>query len=74
VIQTKTNDQSHISTQLCNCKEWNERNSQEAVFYKRLITMLLSNLAIQVNVDVIILLFYIIIFYNYLKLFIHISL
>ncbi|KAH0953030.1 hypothetical protein HN011_000902 [Eciton burchellii] len=47
VIQTKTNDQSHISTQLCNCKEWNERNSQEAVFYKRLITMLLSNLAIQ---------------------------
>jgi len=53
VIQTRTNDQSHITTP-CNCKEWNERNSQEAVFYKRLITILLSNLAIQVNLDVII--------------------
>lgn len=32
-----------------NCKELNEQNTQEAIFYKRLITILLSNLAIQVS-------------------------
>ncbi|EZA62267.1 hypothetical protein DMN91_004227 [Ooceraea biroi] len=46
--QTKTNDQSAAAAaKLCNCKEWSERNSQEAVFYKRLIAVLLSNLVMQ---------------------------
>ncbi|GAB1859285.1 Chloride channel CLIC-like protein 1 [Camponotus japonicus] len=43
--QAKTNDQFAI--QSYNCKELNGQNTQEAIFYKRLITILLSNLAIQ---------------------------
>lgn len=45
--QAKTNDQFAI--QSYNCKELNGQSTQEAIFYKRLITILLSNLAIQVS-------------------------
>lgn len=44
--QAKMNDQFAI--QSYNCKELNGQ-SQEAIFYKRLITIILSNLAIQVS-------------------------
>ncbi|XP_025157850.1 uncharacterized protein LOC105185035 isoform X2 [Harpegnathos saltator] len=33
--------------QRCNCKELDGRNTQEAVFYKRMIAVLLSNLVVQ---------------------------
>lgn len=46
--QTKTNDQFAM-LQSHNCKELNEQSTREAIFYKRLITILLSNLAIQVS-------------------------
>lgn len=45
-VQAKTND--GFTIQSYNCKELNEQSTQ-AIFYKRLITILLSNLAIQVS-------------------------
>lgn len=50
VTETKMPEQSWTAAvQQCNCKESNERNSQEAVFYKRLVAILLSNLAMQLQ-------------------------
>lgn len=43
----KKNEQSLTVAQPCSCRELDERNTQEAIFYKRLIAILLSNLAIQ---------------------------
>ncbi|XP_071582800.1 uncharacterized protein [Temnothorax nylanderi] len=47
--ETRKNEQSlsNAMTQPCSCRELDERNTQEAIFYKRLIAILLSNLAIQ---------------------------
>lgn len=47
-VQTKKNGQSPM-VQSYSCKELDEQNIQGAIFYKRLIAVLLSNLAIQVN-------------------------
>ncbi|XP_018348354.1 PREDICTED: uncharacterized protein LOC108752180 [Trachymyrmex septentrionalis] len=46
VVETE-NNQSFIMSQPCSYREPNERNTQEAIFYKRLIAMLLSNLEMQ---------------------------
>jgi len=43
------NEQPLTIAQPCNCKELNEQNTQEAMFYKRLIAILLSNLAMQAS-------------------------
>ncbi|XP_029162323.1 uncharacterized protein LOC114933907 [Nylanderia fulva] len=45
-MQAKRSDQSALA-QSCSCKELDEQNTQGAVFYKRLIAILLSNLAMQ---------------------------
>lgn len=45
-MQTKKNDHSAL-VQSCSCKEMDEQNTQGAIFYKRLIAILLSNLAMQ---------------------------
>ncbi|XP_071636491.1 uncharacterized protein [Temnothorax longispinosus] len=47
--ETRKNEQSlsNAMAQPCSCRELDERNTQEAIFYKRLIAILLSNLAIQ---------------------------
>ncbi|XP_020295016.1 uncharacterized protein LOC109860385 [Pseudomyrmex gracilis] len=44
---------SDVSTEIqpIVCKEWDEKNTQEAIFYKRLISILLSNLFIQRHND-----------------------
>ncbi|XP_011691350.1 PREDICTED: uncharacterized protein LOC105452160 [Wasmannia auropunctata] len=47
--ETGKNEQSLSIAQPCNCKD--ERNTQEAIFYKRLNAILLSNLAMQRNDD-----------------------
>ncbi|XP_011156525.1 uncharacterized protein LOC105193675 [Solenopsis invicta] len=46
-LEEKKNEQSLTIAQPCKSRELDERNTQEAIFYKRLITILLSNLAVQ---------------------------
>ncbi|XP_067207093.1 uncharacterized protein [Linepithema humile] len=47
IRETSKNDQSSVIVQPYSCKETDERNTQDAIFYKRLIAVLLSNLVIQ---------------------------
>ncbi|XP_070525065.1 chloride channel CLIC-like protein 1 isoform X2 [Cardiocondyla obscurior] len=47
VAETRKNEQSLTMTQPCSCRVLDERNTQEAIFYKRLINILLSNFAMQ---------------------------
>jgi len=49
VTEIGKNERPLTIAQPCNCKELNERNTQEAIFYKRLIAILLSNLAMQAS-------------------------
>jgi len=52
IKETNKNDLSSVIVQnSCThgCKEMDVRNTQEAIFYKRLIAVLLSNLAMQVS-------------------------
>lgn len=44
--ETNKNDQSSVIVQPYSCKDPDERNTQEAIFYKRLVSVLLSNLDI----------------------------
>ncbi|XP_014481554.1 PREDICTED: uncharacterized protein LOC106747975 isoform X2 [Dinoponera quadriceps] len=46
-IQENTNNQYLKAVQSCKCEELDERNTQEAVFYKRMVAILLSNLDMQ---------------------------
>ncbi|KAL6259689.1 hypothetical protein P5V15_009605 [Pogonomyrmex californicus] len=46
-VDAKKDEKSSAMASPCNCKDMEEQNTQDAIFYKRLITLLLSNLAMQ---------------------------